>query len=60
MDLHHHPVKAAGTLVDDTEAAVAVVAEGWRRTTKAVVVANSILKLVNLGDLGLQLPLEIL
>lgn len=60
MDLHSHLVEAAGTLVDDTEAAVAVVAQrGWR-AEKAVVIANSILKLVDLGDLGLQFPLEML
>ena len=60
MDFHSHPVEAAGTLVDDTEAAVAVVAQGRRRAAQAVVVANGILELVDLGDLGLQFPLEVL
>lgn len=60
MDLHSHPVEAAGTLVDDTEAAVAVVAQGRWRAAQAVVVANSILKLINLGNLALQFTLEML
>ncbi len=60
VDLHSHPVEAAGTLVDDTEAAVAMVAQSRRRAAQAAVVANSILKLVDLGDLGLQFPLEMM
>ena len=39
---------------------VAVVAQRGRRVEKAVVITNSILKLVDLGDLGLQFPLEML
>lgn len=60
MHLHSHPVEAAGGLVDDTEAGGAVGAPGLGGAAQTAVVANSILELVHLGDLGLQLTLEIL
>lgn len=60
VDLYSDPVEAAGTLVNDAEAAVAVVAKARRQEAQAVVVADSILELVNLGDLGLQFPLDML
>lgn len=53
-------MEAAWTLVDDAEAAVTVVAQGWWRAAQAVVVANSILKFVNLGNLAIQFTLEML
>lgn len=58
VNLHSHPLETTGTLVDDAEVAVAVVAKGRRRVAQAVGVADSILELVDLGDLGLEFPLE--
>lgn len=55
--LHSHSVETAGTLVNDTEVAVAAQGRG-RLTLVVVVVANSILELVNLGVLGLKFTLE--
>jgi len=54
VDFHSHPVEAAGTLVDDTVAAVAAV------VAHAGVVADGILELVDLGSLGLQFHVEML
>lgn len=61
VNLHSHPLEATGTLVDDTEAWVEVgEADRWWWVAEAVGVANSILELVDLGEFGFQLPLELM
>ena len=61
VNLHSHPLETTGTLVDDTEAWMEVgVASGGGWVTEATSVTNSILELVELGEFGFQLLLEVM
>lgn len=61
VNLHSHPLETAGTLVDDADVPVEVGDPGRRwRVAQAVGVAKSILELVDLGEFGLQLTLELM
>lgn len=52
VDLCSHPVEAARTLVDDTKATIAAAVKGWGQAAHTFVVANCILELLDLRDLG--------
>lgn len=61
MNLDSHPMETTGTLVDDAEAPVEVGEAGrWWWVDEAIGVTNSILELVDLGEFGFQLPLELM